>query len=386
MANSSRSEPIEENEPVPFIDLKAQQRRIRSELDAAMARVLDHGQFIMGPEVAELETRLAEFANVRHVITCSSGTDALLMPLMAAEIGLGDAVICPAFTFTATPETIGLIGATPVFVDVDPLTFNIDPSLVAQAVETARGHGLNPKALMSVDLFGQPADYGRLTKIADDLGLFILCDAGQAFGAECLGKKVGQFGCATATSFFPGKPLGCFGDGGAIFTDDDGLAETLRSIRLHGRGSAKYDIVRIGINSRLDTLQAAILIEKLKIFDDELARRDTAAARYSELIGNGAATPFVSPHCRSAWAQYTLKIDPDRRDKVARFLKNSGIPTNVYYPRPLHHQPAYRHFPIAGDCRVSEELPRQVLSLPMHPYLSKTTQIRISEKLQEAIA
>ncbi len=265
-------------EPVPFIDIAAQRRRLGKSIDEAVARVLNHCQFINGPEVAALEAALAEFSGARHVVSCASGTDALLMVLMAKQVGPGDAVLCPSFTFCATGEAVALTGATPVFVDVDEATFNMDTASLKRGIATARQRGLKPRAVIPVDLFGQSADHDAIGAIAEAEGLFVLDDAAQGFGASYKGRKLGTFGLATATSFFPAKPLGCFGDGGAIFTDDDALAETLRSIRVHGQGSDKYDNVRLGITGRLDTMQAAILIEKLKIFEDEIAARNEVAA------------------------------------------------------------------------------------------------------------
>lgn len=364
--------------PVELIDLKEQQRRIRPAVDAAIARVLDHGQYIMGPEVAECEQRLARYCGSSHVISSSSGTDALLMILMAIGIGPGDAVICPAFTFTATPEVIALLGATPVFADVQDETFNLAPERLPAAIATALKLGLTPRVVMPVDLYGQPADYDLILPIAEEHGLFVLGDAAQSFGAEYRGRRVGRIAHATATSFFPAKPLGCYGDGGAIFTDDGCLAEKIRSIRLHGKGADKYDITRIGINGRLDTMQAAILIEKLKIFSEELEARDRIALRYNERLGNHVAVPRIIHGCRSAWAQYTLRFPEGRRDAIAAKLKGEGIPTAVYYPRPVHHQAAYAHFPVSSDgVPVSTRLAGEVLSLPMHPYLAEATQDRI---------
>src|SRR3954454_760797 len=267
-------------DPVPFIDIGAQRRRLGRSIDDAVGRVLAHCQFINGPEVAQLEAELAAFSGARHVVTCASGTDALLMVLMARRVGPGDAVLCPSFTFCATGEAVALTGATPVFVDVDEATFNMDAEALKRGIATARKHGLRPVAVIPVDLFGQSADHDAIGAVADAEGLFVLDDAAQAFGASYKGRRLGAFGLATATSFFPAKPLGCFGDGGAIFTDDPQLAETLRSIRVHGQGSDKYDNVRIGLTGRLDTIQAAILIEKLKIFEDEISARSKVAERY----------------------------------------------------------------------------------------------------------
>lgn len=372
---------------IALIDLKAQQDLIRADVDAAIARVLDHGQYIMGPEVAELERQLAAHTGAKHAISCASGTDALLMAMMAKGIGPGDAILCPAFTYTATPETIALIGASPVFVDVDPETFNISVAGLAAGVETAKGAGLKPRAVIAVDLFGLPADYAAIQAFADEAGLWILADAAQSFGASIGTRKVGTFGLASATSFFPAKPLGCYGDGGAIFTDDDALADLLRSIRLHGKGSHKYDAARIGINGRLDTIQAAVLIEKLKIFPNEVAARQKVAARYQAGLEKTVDVPRVQQGTTSVWAQYTLRVGAGRRDALAAALKADGIPTEVYYPKGLHEQPAYRHFPVSSaGVANSERLSREVISLPMHPYLTEETQAFIVEKARKALA
>ena len=368
---------------IEFVDLKAQRDRIRSELDAAIARVLDHGQFIMGPEVAELERQLAAFTGARHAITCASGTDALLIAMMAKGIGPGHAVLCPAFTYTATPETIALLGASPVFVEVDATTFNVQPEGLEAGLAAARARGLEPVAVIAVDLFGLPADYDAISRFARENGLWVLADAAQSFGGSLHGRSVGTLGDITATSFFPAKPLGCYGDGGAIFTDDDAVAEVMRSIRLHGKGVEKYDVVRIGVNGRLDTLQAAILIEKLKIFPDELVARGRVAARYDAGLANHVTVPSLGNAAGHAWAQYTIRVDAKQRDGLIRALGAKGIPAQVYYPRPLHHQPAYTSYPIATTgLAVAERLPGEVLSLPMHPYLSDA----VSDSIAEAIA
>jgi dTDP-4-amino-4,6-dideoxygalactose transaminase len=377
----------QDDAPLAFIDLAAQQACIRDEVDAAIARVLRHGTYIMGPEIGELEARLAAFSGAEHAITCGSGTDALLMILMAQGIGPGDAVICPAFTFTATPEVIALLGATPIFVDVEDDTFNLAPSNLGAALATAEQAGLTVKAVLAVDLFGQTADYAAIENFAAENGLWVLADAAQSFGGSGQDRKVGTFGLATATSFFPAKPLGCYGDGGAILTNDGELAECLRSIRVHGQGTDKYDNVRIGINGRMDTLQAAILIEKLKIFEDEIAARNRVAERYSAAFADRIAVPIIADGARSVWAQYTLKLPAERRADIQQTLKAAGIPTAIYYPKPLHRQTAYRDFPIAGNgTPVSDRLTTQVLSLPMHPYLSEQDQDRVISALSDAMA
>lgn len=371
---------------IPFIDLKAQQARIRPALDRAIARVLEHGQYIMGPEVLELERRLQSFTGAAHAISCASGTDALMMAMMAKEVGPGQAVLCPAFTYTATPESLVLLGGTPVFVDVEHDSFNISVATLEGGLHAARKAGLRPVGIIGVDLFGQPADYAALNDFADAHGLWLLADAAQSFGAECAGRRVGTLAEMTVTSFFPAKPLGCYGDGGAIFTEDAELAAVLRSIRSHGRGVDKYDVIRHGINGRLDTIQAAVLIEKLSIFEDEIERRQVIAARYSDKLANVAVIPSVPPTRRSVWAQYTLRVDAAKRTTIQAMLKARGIPTEIYYPRPLHHQPAYRPFPIAdGGLPISETLAQEVLSLPMHPYLDEATQDLIIGALAVAL-
>ena len=375
--------------PIPFIDLAAQQHRIRTAVNAAIARVLDHGQYIMGPEVAALETALAEFTGARHALSCSSGTDALLMAMMTKGVGPGDAILCPGFTYTATPETIALLGASPVFVDVLADTFNVDPKGLQAGLDAARRAKLKPVGVIVVDLFGLPADYTALETFAKDNGLWVLADGAQSFGAAQGAKKVGTFGDMTATSFFPAKPLGCYGDGGAIFTDSQEVAEHLDSIRLHGkgRGADKYDIVRIGINGRLDTLQAAILLEKLAIFEDETAARQDVAQRYGAGLADVAVVPEIPEGSTSVWAQYTLRVPAAKRAQIIEALKADGVPTAVYYPRPLHHQTAYKQYPVAGNgLPSSERLSQEVLSLPMHPYLSKDDQDHIIASVRRALA
>ena len=374
-------------DPVPFIDIVAQRRRLGSAIDEAVGRVLSHCQFINGPEVTQLEAALASFSGARHVVSCASGTDALLMVLMAKGIGPGDAVLCPSFTFCATGESIALTGATPVFVDVDEATFNMDVASLKRGITTARGRGLKPKAVIPVDLFGQCADHDAIAKVASAEGLFVLDDAAQAFGASYHGRRVGGFGLATATSFFPAKPLGCFGDGGAIFTDDADLADTLRSIRVHGQGSDKYDNVRLGLTGRLDTMQAAILLEKLKIFEDEIAARNVVAERYARGLGDVVTVPHVADGRISVWAQYTIRLPQGQnRDAFVAALRTQGIPTAIYYEKSMHQQTAYRGFPVAeGGLPVSERLSREVISLPMHAYLDPPTQERIIRSVRTAL-
>jgi dTDP-4-amino-4,6-dideoxygalactose transaminase len=361
--------------PIPFIDVAAQRRRLGSRIDEAVARVLGHCQFILGPEVQELETALAKFCGARHAVTCASGTDALLMVLMARGIGPGDAVICPSFTFCATAEVVALAGATPVFADVDEATFNISTVSAARAVEAARRAGLNPRMIVPVDLFGLPADFAAINGLAAAEELFVLDDAAQGFGATAGNRKVGVLADATATSFFPAKPLGCYGDGGAIFTDDDAMRDLLLSLRVHGQGEDRYDNVRIGLAARLDTIQAAVLIEKLRIFPDEIAERDRIARRYAQHLSDVVTVPLVPAHMTSVWAQYTIRVSAGSRAGFAAALKAQGVPTAIYYPRPLHRQEAYRHFPADPDgLPVTDLLASEVISLPMHAYLDEATQ------------
>jgi dTDP-4-amino-4,6-dideoxygalactose transaminase len=371
---------------IPFIDVAAQRRRLGGAIDAAIARVLGHCQFILGPEVRMFEAELAKFTGARHAVTCASGTDALVLALRARGIGPGDAVICPSFTFCATAEVAALVGATPVFVDVDAATFNVDANGIAGAVAAAKSKGLTPKAVIPVDLFGLPADHGAVAAAAEAEGLFILDDAAQAFGATFNNRRLGTFGHMTATSFFPAKPLGCYGDGGAVLTDDDEMADMLRSLRMHGQGGDRYDNIRIGLASRLDTIQAAILIEKLKIFPEEIEARDRIARRYSEALGDVAIVPKVPPGSASVWAQYTIRVAGGRRDGLAAALKAEGIPTAIYYPIPLHRQQAYSHYPMgAGGAAVSDRLADEVISLPMHAYLDEPTQSRIIDATRRAL-
>ena len=375
-------------DPVPFIDIGAQRRRLGKSIDEAVARVLTHCQFINGPEVTQLEALLAEFSGARHVVSCASGTDALLMVLMAKGIGRGDAVFCPSFTFCATGEAVALTGAAPVFVDVDEATFNMSADSLKRGIAAAKKQGLKPRAVIPVDLFGQSADHDAIGAVAEAEGLFVLDDAAQGFGASYKGRRIGTLGHATATSFFPAKPLGCFGDGGAIFTDDAALAETLRSIRVHGQGSDKYDNVRLGLTARLDTMQAAILIEKLKIFDDEIAARNVVAERYARGLGNVVTVPHLAAGCSSIWAQYTIRLPNGvDRDGFAAALKAQGIPTAIYYVKSMHQQTAYRDYPVAdGGLPVSESLSSDVISLPMHAYLDEPTQERIIKAVRGVLS
>jgi len=361
---------------IPFIDLQAQRRRLGKRIDDAILKVVDHGAYILGPEVQQLEAKLAEFCGARHCISCANGTDALALVLMAWGIKPGDAVYVPAFTFVATAEVVAWFGATPVFVDVLEDSFNMDPDSLETAIEAAAGMSLTPKAVIPVDLFGQPADYRRLLPIAERHGLNVLADTAQGFGATLDGQRTGTFGDATATSFFPAKPLSCYGDGGAVFTDDDALAEDLHSLRVHGQGSNKYDNVRIGMNGRMDTIQAAILIEKLDIFPDEIAARQRVADYYSSNLDSRQLPPVLMEGATSVWAQYTIQLEG--RAAVQDACRSAGIPTAIYYPIPLSRQTGYRHFPtVPTGIPVSDALADRVLSLPMHPYLDQETQDRI---------
>jgi dTDP-4-amino-4,6-dideoxygalactose transaminase len=372
--------------PIPFIDVGAQRRRLGRAIDDAIARVTEHCLFIQGPEVAEFEARLAEFCGARYAVGCASGTDALMLVLMAKGVGPGDAVICPAFTFCATAEVVVLLGATPVFADVDADTFNLSAASVKRAIATAKRHGLKPKALIPVDLFGLPADYDALLPVAKEEDLFVLDDAAQGLGATYKGRKLGAIAPATATSFFPAKPLGCYGDGGAVLTDDAGLVEVLKSLRVHGQGTDKYDNVRIGMTSRLDTVQAAVLIEKLKIFSDEIEARDRAARRYAAGLKDVAVVPSVPDGMTSVWAQYTIRLKPGMRDGLAVKLKAQGIPTAVYYPKPLHRLEAYKRFPVADNgIPTTDQLSEEVISLPMHAYLDAAAQDRVIEAVRAAL-
>ena len=374
-------------ERVVFVDLEAQRERLGGGIERAMRRVVDHQQFILGPEVGELEQRLADYCGAAHAVSCASGTDALLLPLLAWELGPGQAVFMPGFTFPATPEVVALTGATPFFVDVDEERGNLDPSSLERAVAAAESQGLRPVGVIPVDLYGHPADYAAVQQVADRHGLWVMADAAQSFGASLDGVPVGRFGRATAVSFFPSKPLGCYGDGGAVLTDDAELAGVLRSLRAHGKGEHKYDTVRVGLNSRLDTIQAAVLLQKLDVLAEEIEARQRAAECYAKGLGDVVRVPTVAPDARSAWAQYTVRLDTPPRDDVAARLKAEGIPTAVHYPRALHHQPAYRHCPRPETgLPTSELLARQVLSLPMHPYLTEGAQERVIRALREAVA
>ncbi|MBS0472145.1 MAG: DegT/DnrJ/EryC1/StrS family aminotransferase [Proteobacteria bacterium] len=364
---------------MPFIDLQAQRKRLGEPLNQAILAAVESGQWVMGPQVRQLERQLADFCGAKHCVSCANGTDALVLVLRAWNIGPGDAVFVPAFTFAATAEVVALVGASPVFVDVLPDTYNMDPASLESAIAMIkREAAIVPRAVIPVDLFGQPANYRALEPIIRRAGLKMLCDTAQGFGASLDGKVTGSIGDAATTSFFPAKPLGCYGDGGAVFTDDDELADLLRSIRNHGEGSHRYENVRIGLNSRLDTIQAAVLLQKLSIFSDEIERREGIARRYNSALGqsNRIQTPHVIAGAQSTWAQYTIQVS--NRAAMQADLKAKGILTAVYYPIPLSKQAGYRRYPSAPT-PVSERVGETVVSLPMHPYLDEATQDRIVE-------
>lgn len=378
---------MSERPTIEFIDLKAQRQRIGKAMDEAILKVVHDGNYILGEQVAEFETGLAAFCGAKHAIGVANGTDALILVLEALGIGPGDAVLCPSFTFAATAEVVAWMGATPVFAEIDEATYNLDPKSLSAALETARKHELKPRALITVDLFGQACDYEPIEAFCKENGLVLISDSAQGYGASYKGRIAGAIGDFATTSFFPAKPLGCYGDGGAILTDSDEHAELLRSLRFHGKGSYKYDNVRVGVNSRLDTIQAAVLIEKLKVYADEIEQRQLVAARYTAALKDLVTTPYVMPDCVSTWAQYTIRVDAGRRDAFQAALKAKGVPTTVYYPKPLHQQTAYKHFPVAGNgLPISERVAQEVVALPMHPYLDEATQDYIIAAVREALA
>lgn len=371
-----------------FIDLAAQQERIKDRIDERIQSVLAHGNYIMGPEVREFEAGLSAFCGARHALGCANGTDALQLALMALNVGPGDAVFCPSFTFASTAEVVPPTGATPFMVDVCADSFNLDVESLKRAIRHARVLGLRPAVVIPVDLFGLPADYDSIEAVAAEEAMWIIADSAQGFGATYRGRTTGSIGTIATTSFFPAKPLGCYGDGGAVFTNDDELAGLIESYRVHGKGSHKYDNERIGLNSRLDTLQAAILMEKLAIYADEIDARQAVAHRYGDGIGDALIVPVVPDDCRSVWAQYTVRARHGKsRDEIMAELKEKGVPTVVYYPRPLHQQTAYRSYPIdPAGLPVSEALANSVFSLPMHPYLDEALQNRVIDAVLAAAA
>jgi len=369
-----------------FIDLQAQRARIATEIDQAMRRVLGHGQFILGPEVAEFEAQISAYMDAPHTLSCANGTDAILLALRAWGIGPGDAVFCPSFTYVATAEVVALLGATPVFVDIDRETYTTSAQSLGRAIEqTQRAGELIPRAFIAVDLFGQSADYPALKPICDAHGLKIIADSAQAFGCLLHDRHPLSWADAATTSFFPAKPLGCYGDGGAVMVHDPDLAVTIDSLRIHGKGEDKYDNVRVGLNSRLDTLQAAILIEKLKIFDDELVRRQEIADRYNDALrGIALRVPKVIDGGTSTWAIYTIEV-PDRDHFVAT-VSAAGVPCPAYYPKPTHRQTAYQGFPVAGNALThTDDARSKVVALPMHPYLGEDDQSRVIEVACKAL-
>ena len=372
---------------IPFIDLATQQARIRDKIEAGFGTVLDHGAYVMGPEVGAIETRLAEAAGTRHCISCSSGTDALILALLAKGLRPGQGVIVPSFTFAASAEVMPVLGAIPVFAEVDPATFNLDPAGLPAAMAAARDDGIQVVGIIGVGLFGQPADYPAIGAFAESEGLWVIDDAAQSFGASHNGIPVGQLAEITCTSFFPAKPLGCYGDGGAVFTDDDGQAEIMRSCRIHGMGKTRYENIRIGMTARLDTLQAAVLDAKMDIFDDELALRQQVADRYATLLDGIVETPRLGDGATSSWAQYTVKLPAGTdRDAVMAELRDKGVPSAIYYPVPMHRQAPYKAFP-ASACglEVTRDLCERVLALPMHPYLEPAQQQQIADAMRAAL-
>jgi dTDP-4-amino-4,6-dideoxygalactose transaminase len=378
---------MSERPAIEFIDLKAQRRHIGQAMEDAILKVVHDGNYILGAQVAQFEKELAAFCGVKHAIGVANGTDALILVLEALGIGPGDAVICPSFTFAATAEVVAWMGATPVFAEIDEATYNLDPKGLAAALDTAKQHKLNPRALISVDLFGQTCDYDPIEAFCKQNNLVLIADSAQGYGARYKGRVAGAIGDFVTTSFFPAKPLGCYGDGGAILTDSDEHAALLMSLRFHGKGSYKYDNVRVGVNSRLDTIQAAVLIEKLKVYAEEIEKRQVVAARYTAALKDLAVTPHVMPDCVSTWAQYTIRVAAERRDAFQAALAEKGVPTAVYYPKPLHQQTAYKHFPVAGNgLPVSERAAQEVVALPMHPYLDEETQGYIIAAVREALA
>jgi dTDP-4-amino-4,6-dideoxygalactose transaminase len=372
---------------IAFIDLAAQQARLRTQIDTRIQKVLDRGDYIMGREVGELETALSERLGSTHVISCSSGTDALILGLLGLKVRPGDGIIVPSFTFAASAESIAVLGASPVFAEVEEASFNLDPCLLEDALEAGKKAGLNMVGVMAIGLFGQPANLPAIEAFAAQNGLWLLDDAAQSFGASWANKPVGQFGEVTATSFFPAKPLGCYGDGGAVFIKDEKIAEIARSCRVHGQGSDKYENVNIGMTARLDTMQAAILLAKLEIFDDELAKRQQVAEIYHKLLDDVAEAPQLAPSATSSWAQYVIRLPRETdREAIQAAMREQGVPTAIYYPRPMHTQPVYTRYPVTlSGLSLTEKLAHDVLALPMHPYLEKQTQIQVVTALQNAL-
>ncbi len=372
-------------EKIQFIDLAAQQQRIKPALEEKINAVLNHGQYIMGPEVKDLETKLSAFGNTKHALSCSNGSDAIFLALLALEIGPGDAVFVPSFTFAATAEMVALTGASPVFIDVLDNTFNMDPAHLQTAINETKAKGaLTPKAVMAVDLFGQIANYPQIAQITKSENLALIADAAQGFGATLGKTQAGDYADMVTTSFFPAKPLGTYGDGGAVLTNSDELNDTLISLRNHGQGEDRYDNVRIGINGRLDSLQAAILLLKLEIFPSEIEQRNEIANRYTQALSDHVIPPYVLDDTISTWAQYTIRSP--KRDKIAADLREQNIPTAIYYAKPLHVQTAYKHYPQGGGALpITEKLATDVISLPMHPYLKAEVQDKIISAVKQAL-
>ena len=384
-----------------FIDLAAQQSRIRTKIEERIATVLDHGKYVMGPEIHELERTLAEHAGVKYATGCASGTDALLLALMAYDVGPGDIIFTTPFTFIATAEVVALLGATPIFVDIDPVTFNLDPSKLEQAIKAVKANDpaisplpqilgnrqLTPKGIIAVDLFGLPADYDAVNRIAKDNGLFVIQDAAQSFGGEYKGQRTCSHTDIGCTSFFPAKPLGCYGDGGMCFTNDDNLAGRIQSLRVHGQGTDKYNNIRIGINGRLDTFQAAVLLAKFEVFPEEVKLRQDVTKRYYEFLSGGPViAPTVPEDYLSVWAQYSILAGSEKdRARIQDKLKEAGIPTAIYYPKPLHIQTAFAYLGYKdGDFPVSDDCAKRIFSIPMHPYLKEEDQKRIAKVIKES--
>ena len=375
---------------IPFIDLKTQQKHIRSKIDKRIKRVLDHGQYILGPEVKELENELCRFSNSKHVLCCSSGTDALLLALLGLKLQPGDGVIVPSFTFASSAEVMPLLGAVPIFIDVEETTFNLNPTKLKDTLDTANEMGVKVKGIMSVGLFGQPADMKPIKDFAIKNDLWVLDDAAQSFGGEYDNQKVGNLCEVTATSFFPAKPLGCYGDGGAIFTNDEEIYEIANSSHVHGMGKSRYEYDRIGMNARMSTIQAAILLEKLEIFPGEIKKRQEVVDNYNKHLSKlnlGLKLPYLKDKFKSSWAQYTVILPDDiNRELLQEKLKLKNVPTAVYYPIPLNEHKPYNQYPVSkAGLETTYKLSKTVLSLPMHPYLQEKDIIYITQSISEAV-
>lgn len=369
---------------IPFVDLHTQKERLKSGIMSSIERVVDHGRFIMGPEIQMLETQLAEITGAKYALTCSSGTDAIMLGLLAKGVKRADAVFVPAFSYFATAEAVALLGANPVFVDVCPDTFNMNPQSLREAILKIKSTDLKPAGIIAVDLFGQPASYAQLSEVASEYNLWLMSDACQSFGASYQGKQVGQLAELTATSFSPAKPLGCYGEGGAIFFNDDELYEKVSSCRNHGQGEANDSGVRLGFNGHMSSIQAAILLQKLTVFSEEMSRRRAVADRYSDALKDVAEVPYVHAECQSSWSQYTIKLE--NRDDVYNSLHENGVPVRIYYSTPLCDQPAYRRFPLSTNgVGVARQLAMGVMSLPIHAYLDEVTQDEIIDQVRKAI-